>query len=444
MNSLEFMPSYAHKKAFCLGGIMSILIKNGRVINPASGLDDVMDVLIENGKVKEIAKSIKGTFETIDATNKIVCPGFVDLHVHLREPGFEDKETIETGTKAAVAGGVTTVVCMPNTKPAIHSVDVVNLIQKRAKEAGYAKVRIAGAITNDISGQTLSDIDGMMDQGIVSVSDDGRTTPSIEYMKTAFNKIKKNDLVLMAHTEDDELAKYGCMNEGDRSRTLGLIGIPNAAESNIVKRDIGLCAETNSRLHVCHVSTKESMDLIIEAKEKGNQVTVEICPHHFILTDDIVEKEDAYSKVNPPIRASQDRDYMLECIREGHIDCIVTDHAPHEDSTKKVPYEKAAFGISGIETSFALSYTYLVKQNVIDLPTLIALMSIQPAKIIRQDIGDISEGKTADIAIIDLNKQYIIDSEKFYSKGKNTPFNGFEVNGVVEYTLVDGKVVFRR
>ncbi|MCH4890531.1 dihydroorotase [Acidaminobacter sp. JC074] len=423
---------------------MGILIKNGRVINPKTSLDQITDILIEEGKVTSIADNIEGDYEIIDASGKIVCPGFVDLHVHLREPGFEDKETVETGTKAAVAGGVTTVVCMPNTKPAIHSKEVVELIQSQAKKAGYAKVEIAGAITKDISGNILSDMDDMIEAGIVSVSDDGRTTPSLSLMNEAFHKIKKPDLVLMAHTEDDELAKFGCMNDGERSKTLGLIGIPNEAESNIVKRDIELCKEADSRLHICHVSTQESMDYIIESKKAGVKVTVEICPHHFILTDDIVNKDDAYSKVNPPIRARKDRDYMLKCIEEGHIDCIVTDHAPHEDATKKVAYDKAAFGISGIETSFALSYTYLVKTGRISLSRLVELMSVQPAEIIRKDIGDISPGKTADIAIIDLDNTYTIDSSKFYSKGKNTPFNGFDVQGVVDYTLVNGQVVFRR
>jgi len=423
---------------------MGILIKNGRVINPATSLDKVTDLLIEDNKVASIADNIEGDYEIIDATGKVVCPGFVDLHVHLREPGFEDKETIEAGTKAAVAGGVTTVVCMPNTKPAIHSREVVELIQNQAKAAGYARVEIAGAITKDISGNVLSDMDDMIKSGIVSVSDDGRTTPSLSLMKEAFEKIKKPDLVLMAHTEDDELAKFGCMNDGERAKSLGLIGIPNEAESNIVKRDIELCKEIDSRLHICHVSTKESMDYIIESKKDGVDVTVEICPHHFILTDDIVEKDDAYSKVNPPIRAKKDRDYMLRCIEDGHIDCIVTDHAPHEDATKKVAYDKAAFGISGIETSFALSYTYLVKTNKISLPRLVELMSVQPAKIIRKDVGDISIGKVADLTIIDLEKKYEIDSSSFYSKGKNTPFNGYDVHGVVDYTIVNGQLVYRR
>ncbi len=423
---------------------MGILIKNGHIINPKTKLNEVSDVLISNGRIEKIARSIEGDHTVIDATGKLVSPGFVDLHVHLREPGFEAKETIESGTKAAAAGGVTTVVCMPNTNPAIHSKAVVELIQLKAKEAGYSKVEIAGAITEDISGKTLAPIEELMQAGIVSVSDDGRTTPSTDMMKTAFRTIKHNDLVLMAHTEDEALARFGCMNEGDRSRMLGLIGIPNAAESNIVKRDIEMCEETESRLHICHVSTKESMDQIITSKKAGIDVTVEICPHHFILTDDIVQAEDAYSKVNPPIRSKKDRDYMLECIKNGDIDCIVTDHAPHEDATKKVAYAKAAFGISGIETSFALSYTYLVKTGLITLEKLIELMSVNPAKIIRKEIGDISVGQLADLTIIDLEQCYTIDSSKFYSKGKNTPFNGYEVNGVIEYTLVNGEIVFRR
>lgn len=423
---------------------MGILIKNGHIVNPATSFDQIADLLIEEDKVIAIGQDIQGEHEVIDASGMTVVPGFVDLHVHLREPGFEVKETIETGTHAAVAGGVTTVVCMPNTKPAIHNSKVVLQIQEKAKAAGYAKVKIAGAITKDIAGNELADIDEMMALGIVSVSDDGRTTPNENLMVQAFEKIKDQSLVLMAHTEDDELAQGGCMNKGKMSEALGLQGIPNEAESNIVHRDIELCKQTSSRLHVCHVSTEESMNMIKEAKKEGVNVTVEICPHHFILTDDIVQADDAYSKVNPPIRSKKDRDNMITCIQEGAIDCIVTDHAPHEDATKKVPYDKAAFGISGIETSFSLSYTHLVKKGIISFNRLIELMSVNPAQIINQSLGDISVGKIADIAIIDLNHQYKIDSNKFISKGKNTPFDGFEVSGIVNYTFVDGKMVFRR
>lgn len=424
---------------------MRILIKNGQIINPETGLNAVKDMLVEDQVIKAIGYDLETDVdEIIDATGKIVVPGFVDLHVHLREPGFEQKETIASGTMAAAAGGVTTVACMPNTNPAIHSKEIVELIQKQARAARKSKVEIVGAITIDIMGENMAPIEELMDAGVIGVSDDGRTTPDESIMKKAFDLIKTKDLPLMAHTEDAKLARGGCMNEGVNSQRLGLKGIPNIAESNIVKRDIEMCKEMDSRLHICHVSAKESMEHIKEAKKDGVRVTVEICPHHFILTDDIVDPDNAYSKVNPPIRTQSDVDMMLKCIQDGSIDCIVTDHAPHEDKTKKVHYSKAAFGISGIETSFALSYTYLVKTGLISLDRLIELMSSNPAKIIRKDIGNLSEGKCADIAIIDINKQYTIDSDKFYSKGKNTPFNGYEVNGVVEYTLVNGEVVFRR
>lgn len=424
---------------------MKILVKNGLVINPATNLNEQVDVLISDGKIEKIEKNIQAvTDETIDATGKIVVPGFVDLHVHLREPGFEKKETIESGTLAAAAGGVTTVACMPNTNPAIHSKEVVELIKQKSKEAKKSKVEVVGAITVDIIGKDIAPINELLEAGVIGISDDGRTTPDESIMKKAFELIKKYDLPLMAHTEDAELARGGCMNESENSRRLGLKGIPNIAESNIVKRDIEMCREMDSRLHICHVSAKESMAHIIKAKDEGVKVTVEICPHHFILNDDIVDENDAYSKVNPPIRTQSDVDVMLECIKNGDIDCIVTDHAPHEDKTKKVHYSKAAFGISGIETSFALSYTHLVKSGLITIDRLIELMSYNPAQIIRKDIGNIGEGKTADLTIIDLESSYVIDSNKFYSKGKNTPFNGYEVNGVIEYTMVDGEIVFRR
>lgn len=424
---------------------MKLLIKNGRVINPETKLNEITDILISNGIIEKIEKGIKEeNIEIIDAKGKIIVPGLVDIHVHLREPGFEQKETIESGTMAAVAGGVTTVACMPNTNPAIHSKEVVELIKKKAKEAKKCKVEVVGAITIDISGKNIAPINDLMEAGIVALSDDGRTTPDETIMKKAFDLIKKYDLPLMAHTEDDELARGGCMNEGEASKRLGLKGIPNIAESNIVLRDIELCRERSSRLHICHVSTGESMEHIRKAKEEGVNVTVEICPHHFILNDEIVKIDDTYSKVNPPIRAKKDVDCMLESIVNGDIDAIVTDHAPHEDATKKVHYSKAAFGISGIETSFALSYTALVKKGLITIDRLIELMSSNPARIINKDVGNISIGKVADMAIIDLESSYIIDSSKFYSKGKNTPFNGYNVYGVIDYTIVDGEIVFRR
>ena len=424
---------------------MKIIIKNGRIINPKTSLNEISDLLIVDGIIEKIGKNIvEENSEIIDGNGKIIVPGLVDLHVHFREPGFEDKETIETGAMAAVAGGVTTVACMPNTSPAIHSSDVVNLIKKKSKEAKKCKVEVVGAITMDIIGKEITPMEELISAGIIGVSDDGRTTSDEAIMKRAFEIIKKYNIPLMAHTEDVKLVEGGCMNRGEASYKLGLKGIPNAAESNIVNRDIQLCKETNSKLHICHVSTKESMDYIREAKKDGVNVTVEICPHHFILTDDIVKADDAYSKVNPPIRSKADVDNMLKCIVSGDIDIIVTDHAPHEDSTKKISYDKAAFGISGVETSFALSYTYLVKTGLITIDRLIELMSVKPAEIINKNIGDISIGNIADIAVINLDESYIIDSKKFYSKGKNTPFNGFEVSGVIDYTIVDGEIVFRR
>lgn len=424
---------------------MKVLIKNGRVINPATKLDKIQDVLVIDDLVARISDHIdENVDEIIDATGKIVVPGLVDLHVHLREPGFETKETIETGTLAAVAGGVTTVACMPNTNPAVHSKDVVELIKRKADEAGYAKVEVVGAITIDIMGKTMTPLDDLMKAGICGVSDDGRTTPDEAIMLETFKQIKAYDLPLMAHTEDETLARGGCMHQGEYSEKYGLKGIPSAAEYNIVKRDIEMAKATNSRLHICHVSTKESLEYIKEAKRDGVKVTVEICPHHFILTDADVDPANAYSKVNPPLRSKNDVKAMLEGIKNGDIDCIVTDHAPHDEATKKVSYSKAAFGISGIETSFALSYTYLVEKGVISLNRLIALMSYEPSQLISKDRGNIEVGKVADIAIIDTEASYTIDSSQFKSKGKNTPFNGYEVFGVIDYTLVNGKVVYRR
>jgi len=424
---------------------MKVLIKNGRVINPGTQMDDIRDVFIVDEKIEAIDKNMEvQADQVIDATGKIVVPGFVDLHVHLREPGFETKETIESGTYAAVAGGVTTVACMPNTKPAIHSKEVVELIQEKAQQAGYARVEVVGAITEDIMGKNIAPLKELMAAGVCGVSDDGRTTPDHDIMIEAFKTIKERDLPLMAHTEDDKLARGGCMHEGDYSKKHGLQGIPSAAEYNIVKRDIDMCRATDSRLHVCHVSTKESVAFIKEAKAEGVKVTVEVCPHHFILTDKDVDPNNAYSKVNPPLRSQADKEAMIQGIQDGTIDCIVTDHAPHDEKTKSVHYSKAAFGISGIETSFALSYTYLVRENHIDLMKLVDLMAYSPSQIIKRDLGNLAVGKLADIAVIDLEEAYTIDGSQFKSKGKNTPFNGYQVYGVVDYTLVNGQVVYRR
>ncbi len=425
---------------------MNILIKQGRVVNPSTKIDGIYDVLIEGGKVSQISESIEVSqsecVDVIDAKGKLVMPGMIDIHVHLREPGYDYKETIKTGTMAAAAGGVTTVACMPNTYPVIHDTEVVEWVQKKVEEDGVVNVEVIGAITEGIAGINITPIEDMIKKGIAAISDDGRTTMNSDIMKEAFEIIKPYNVPLISHTEDHDLSKGGCMNLGVRSEELGLPGIPTEAESNIVKRDIDICESVNAKLHIAHISTKKSLDYIVEARERGVEVTCEICPHHFILDESIIEKNDPITKVNPPIRAKSDVAAMVDGILKGHVDCIVTDHAPHEMDSKTVSYEKASFGICGLETLFALSYSELVRKYDLPLSRLVEMMTVAPAKVIGSDKGDIAVGKDADIAIIDLNEEYKINTAEFYSKGKNTPFDGTAVYGKILTTIVGGKVVY--
>lgn len=424
---------------------MELLIKGGMVINPNTETNEELDVLIRDNIIVDIKKNIdtKGR-KIIDASGMIVTPGFIDIHVHLREPGFEYKETIKTGTESAAAGGFTTVACMPNTNPSIHSKEIVEFIQDKAEKEGKSNVMVIGSITKDLEGEELSQIHEMYESGIVAISDDGKTPMKEEIMIEAFKKAKELDIPLISHCEDHNLSKGGSINEGKASERTKIKGIPAAAEHLIVKRDIELCKKIDSKLHIAHVSTKESVDLLRKAKNEKIRVTSEVAPHHFILTDDIITSQNTYTKVNPPIRSQEDVDAIISGILDETIDIIATDHAPHDENSKNISYDKAAFGITGLETAFPLSYTYLVKKHKLPLIKLIEMMTIKPAEIIGIDKGSLEVGKEADIAILDLNEEYIIDSDKFYSKGKNTPFNGYKVMGKQIFTIVSGKIVYER
>lgn len=423
---------------------MELLIKGGVVINPKTETNEKLDILIKDDIIIDIKKniSIDGK-KVIDASGMTITPGFIDIHVHLREPGFEYKETIKTGTKAAVAGGFTTVACMPNTSPAIHSKEIVELISDKADKEGKANVLVIGSITRDLKGDELSKMDEMYEAGIVAISDDGKTPMIENIMIEGFKKAKELNIPLISHCEDHNLSKGGSINEGEASQRTKIKGIPSSAEYLIVKRDIQLCEKLDSKLHIAHVSTKESVELLREAKNKGINVTSEVAPHHFILTDDIITPDNTYTKVNPPIRSRKDVDEIINGILNKTIDIIATDHAPHDEDSKNVSYDKAAFGITGLETAFSLSYTYLVLKNQLPLNRLIEMMTIKPAKIIGIDRGSLEVGKKADITILDLNKQYTISSSKFYSKGKNTPFNGYRVKGKPVYTIVNGEIMHK-
>lgn len=419
-----------------------LLIKGGQVVFA----DEVKaaDILLENGKIAKIGKNLKADgAEVVDAAGLIVFPGLIDMHVHLREPGFEYKEDIASGSAAAVAGGFTQVCCMPNTDPVCDNAAVVGYIAARAKEVGLCKVRPIGAITRGEKGETLSEMGKMKDAGAVAVSDDGKPVANARMMRLAMEYASDFGLICLSHCEDKDLVDGGVVNEGYNSTLAGLKGIPRAAEEIMIAREIILAETLHKRAHICHVSTKGGVQLLREAKARGVQITAETCPHYFTLTDDVVTSFDANTKVNPPIREAEDVAAIKEGLRDGTLDCIVTDHAPHHVDEKNVEYNLAAFGISGIETSFSLSYTYLVKGGVLSLPELADRMSAAPARILHLEGGKIAEGEAADLMLADLNAEYVIDGKKFVSKGKNTPFGGMKVSGKVVCTIVDGDVKYR-
>lgn len=419
-----------------------LLIKGGQVVFA----DEVKaaDILLENGKIAKIGKNLKADgAEVIDAAGLTVFPGLIDMHVHLREPGFEYKEDIASGSAAAVAGGFTQVCCMPNTDPVCDNAAVVGYIAARAKEVGLCKVHPIGAITRGEKGETLSEMGKMKDAGAVAVSDDGKPVANARMMRLAMEYASDFGLICLSHCEDKDLVDGGVVNEGYNSTLAGLKGIPRAAEEIMLAREIILAETLHKRAHICHVSTKGGVQLLREAKARGVQVTAETCPHYFTLTDNVVTSFDANTKVNPPIREAEDVAAIKEGLRDGTLDCIVTDHAPHHVDEKNVEYNLAAFGISGIETSFALSYTYLVKGGVLSLSELADRMSAAPARILHLEGGKIAEGEVADLMLADLNAEYVIDSKKFVSKGKNTPFGGMKVSGKVLCTIVDGDVKYR-
>ena len=420
---------------------MKLLIKNGTLVLKDG--EKKADLLIENGKISKIGANLNSDGKVIDASGKHVLAGLIDMHVHLREPGFEGKEDIESGSKAAVAGGFTQICCMPNTNPVCDNAVGVSYIKYRQQQVGLCKINPIGSITKGEEGEALSEIGTMKEAGAVAISDDGKSVMNSNIMRLAMEYASGFDIKCLCHCEDINLVDGGVVNEGYNSTLSGLKGSLRAAEDIMIARDICLAESLNVPVHICHVSTYSGVEIIRSAKKRGVKVTAETCPHYFTLTDDIITSFDTNTKVNPPVREEKDRLAIIDGLKDGTLDCIVTDHAPHSKKDKEVEYNLAAFGMSGLETSFALSYTHLVKNGQITLTKLAQLMSANPAQILNLDGGEIKEGATADLTVVDLNKKWTIDGEKFLSKGKNTPFNGYEVYGAVSYTIVDGAVKYK-
>lgn len=423
---------------------MSILIKKGYVLDPKTKTEGIKDIYIEDGIIKEVSSNIeREADEVIDANNKYVMPGFIDLHVHLREPGFEYKETIRTGSMAAARGGFTSICPMPNTKPAIDNKYMAEYVRIKAEKEAIVNILPVGAVTEGQLGDKLADISGMVSEGVVAISEDGKSVMDTSIYLEGMKAAREAGIPVFAHCEDKDLVKDGVMNEGQRAKELNLPGISNAVEDVIVARDILLAKESKAKLHLCHCSTKDSVTLVKMAKEAGLLVTGEVCPHHFILTDNDIPNDDANYKMNPPLRGIEDVNALKMALKDNIMDVIATDHAPHSEEEKSRSIKSAPFGIVGLETAYSLTVTELVNDGYLTPMQLVEKMSYNPAKILGIDKGTLEVGKIADIVITDPKAEYVINVNEFVSMGKNSPFQGKKVNGRVETTIVNGKIVYR-
>ncbi len=421
---------------------MSLLIKGGRVIDPSQGLDEVLDVLVERGVIKELGKGLSAPagVEVVDASGKCVVPGLIDMHVHLRDPGLEYKEDIITGTRAAAAGGFTSVCCMPNTKPVIDNKAIASYIINKAKSEGFCNVFPVGSITYGMNGERMSEMGELKEAGCVAVSDDGKPVVSSELMRRSLEYARGMGIMVISHAEDLSLVGEGAMNEGFTSTEIGLKGIPRVAEDIATARDVMLAEYTGSPIHIAHVSTKDSVRIIREAKARGVKVTCETAPHYFTLTDDAVRGYNTNAKMNPPLREADDVAAIKAGLKDGTIDCIATDHAPHHLDEKDIEFNEAMNGIIGLETSLPLSLA-LVEEGVLSLKQLVEKMSCNPSKILSIARGSLKAGSVADITLFDPAVEWTVDAEKLSSKSKNSPFIGWKVKGKAVATIVAGKLV---
>lgn len=422
-----------------------LLLKGGRVVDPSQELDGRLDLLLSNGRVAALEPTIDpppGT-QVVDVSGLVVAPGFIDMHVHLREPGREDEETVASGTAAAAAGGFTGVACMPNTSPANDNRSVTEFILERAAEAGTVPVYPIGCVSAGRKGEELAEIGELVDGGCVAVSDDGYPVATAQLMRRALEYAGMFDIPVIDHCEERSLSAEAPMHEGTVSTALGLTGQPSAAEEIVVARDLILAELTGGRLHLAHVSTAGSLRRVREAKSQGVAVTCEVTPHHFTLTDEAVREFDTQTKMNPPLRSAAHRDALLEALADGTVDAIASDHAPHHADEKALEFDRAPFGILGLETAVALACDRLVQNGKIGVGRLVELLSTNPARILGLEAGTLKAGAPAHVTVIDLERRATVDAESFRSKSRNTPFHGWELKGWPVLTVVDGKVVWR-
>ncbi|MCP4481608.1 MAG: dihydroorotase [bacterium] len=423
--------------------MQKILIKNGHLVDPAQQIDGLYDILLEGDKVVQCSNNINdNNAKIIDAQGKYVFPGLIDIHVHLREPGGESKETIYTGTRAAVKGGFTTICCMPNTRPSLDNVPSVEYINLKSEKDAVCNVYPVGCVTKGLDGTELAEIGSLVQAGVIAISDDGCPVSNAFIMRRALEYCKIFDIPVISHCEDRDLAQFGVMNEGAVSTKLGLRGIPNAAEEVMVARDIILAEQTSGYVHIAHVSTKGSVALIRDAKKRGVKITAETAPHYFTLTDFAVEGYNTYAKMNPPLRTAEDVAGIKEGLKDGTLDCIASDHAPHTKEEKNKEFDFAPFGIIGLETELALAYQELVLKEKLSLSSVIEKLTKNPAEVMRlKTKGSLKIGFDADLIIFDGNEKF--KANNFISKSSNSPFLGWELQGVINQTIVAGKVVYK-
>ena len=422
----------------------ALILKGGRVIDPAAQRDEICDVLIENGVIRQVGKDLNSDgAEVYDASGKIVTPGFIDMHTHFREPGQEAKEDFSSGSRAGAAGGYTTIATMPNTRPVVDDAALVTSLIKRAEDVAVIHIRIIGAVTKNQEGKELAELGDMVEAGAVAFSDDGHYDPSAKVLLSAYDYLVPFDKAIINHEEDTSLVEDGAMNEGHRSAMLGIKGRPIVAEDIAVARDIMLAEYAGAHVHVAHISSGRAVQLVREAKVRGVRATTEVTPHHLTLTDECVDPRDSSTKVNPPLRTARDVEAMVAGLLDGTIEMIVTDHSPHAPEEKDREYIYAPSGFPGLETALGVLLTDLVHTGKVPLATLIERMTYGPARVFKLNAGTLGEGAPADVTVIDPELQWTVDVNKFYTRGRHSPFNGRQLKGKAVLTVVDGKIVMK-